>query len=138
VVEVAIQQIRVATTFILDPDIVLFLLYLSRKGYVTAFTRPGLNCKACRLPALAWSRRFRALDQKLMNVSLSNFLHRGTCRALHQFLKDRGEALYTSPQHCEQRSCRAFHEPDEHRKHLSVLHGVSLKFLSILSRTLCN
>jgi hypothetical protein len=53
VVEVAIQQICVATTFMLDPDIVLFLSYLSRKGYVTAFARPGLNCKARRLPALA-------------------------------------------------------------------------------------
>jgi hypothetical protein len=27
----------------LDPDIVLFLSYLSRKGYVTAFARPGLG-----------------------------------------------------------------------------------------------
>jgi len=42
-VEVAIQQIRVATTFMLDPDIVLLLTHLSRKGYATAFARPGLG-----------------------------------------------------------------------------------------------
>lgn len=41
--EVAIQQIRVATTFMLDPDIVLLLTHLSRKGYATAFARPGLG-----------------------------------------------------------------------------------------------
>jgi hypothetical protein len=43
VVEVAIQQIRAATTFMLDPDIVLLLTHLSRKGYATAFARLGLG-----------------------------------------------------------------------------------------------
>lgn len=42
-VEVNILQIRVATTFMLDPDITLLLSYLSRMGYVIASVRlsPG-------------------------------------------------------------------------------------------------
>jgi hypothetical protein len=43
VVEITVQQIRVATTFMLDPDIALLLTYLSRRGYATAFARPGLG-----------------------------------------------------------------------------------------------
>jgi len=42
-VEITIQQVRVTTTFTLDPDIVLLLTHLSRKGYATAFARPGLG-----------------------------------------------------------------------------------------------
>jgi hypothetical protein len=39
--EVSILQIRVVTTFMLDPDVVLLLSYLSKMGYVTAPTRLG-------------------------------------------------------------------------------------------------
>ena len=42
-VEISILQIRVVTTFMLDPDVVLLLSYLSKMGYVTAPTRLGLG-----------------------------------------------------------------------------------------------
>jgi hypothetical protein len=42
-VEVSILQIRVVTTFMLDPDVVLLLSYLSKMGYVTAPARLGLG-----------------------------------------------------------------------------------------------
>jgi hypothetical protein len=40
-VEVNILQIRVVTTFMLDPDVVLLLSSLSKMGYITAPTRLG-------------------------------------------------------------------------------------------------
>ena len=41
--EIAIQLVRVATMFTLDPDIILLLMHLSRKGYATAFARSSLG-----------------------------------------------------------------------------------------------
>ena len=51
-VGISILQIRVATMFMLDPDIILLLTHLSRKGYATAFARLDLGGSSTVTPIM--------------------------------------------------------------------------------------